>query len=410
MSILSRSTAGSAILAVLSVAPLMMPSAALAGECGSDPIYSRAAVGKTITGARVRSIACMEGSDILTVVPGGTQLDVIGETDGWYKVKFGGHMGWMGSQLVTLTQNGSSPKMVKEMMTEPIKEKPKPSASEKEILKSIIGVNERDFEKLEDGHENLFRRMKGRMIMRVHARGQVYAVEKDGSLRLLPNWKSIKARYENKPTADDKSITGQGMIALEGVALSDGRVKLAWNIKGLEASKGFKVVWSQLANPTYPGNEYHYLSDASARRDVIETLSNGTYHFRVCEYLGGSCGVYSNDIKLTVNKQEEKKEVLGYKPIATELVLSGQSTADGVRLNWSACTASGFQGYKVVRSSSDGDLYYPKSGYRRYLTNRSETSYLDTDISSGQSYYYRICSLESDSPVTCGNVIRVFVP
>jgi hypothetical protein len=71
-------------------------------------------------------------------------------------------------------------------------------------------------------------------------------------------------------------------------------------VKDMTSEMGFKIVKSTAPNPVYPGNDYHYLSDQNVRSDNWTDLSAGTYHFRVCEYLGGSCGIYSNDLSLIV--------------------------------------------------------------------------------------------------------------
>lgn len=80
-----------------------------------------------------------------------------------------------------------------------------------------------------------------------------------------------------------------------------GKAKVTWNIDG-SSPLGFKVVWGPNSGPTYPtreGDKYHYYSESGKRDDIIEGLSGKTYYFRVCEYLGGKCGVYSNEVSLS---------------------------------------------------------------------------------------------------------------
>lgn len=81
---------------------------------------------------------------------------------------------------------------------------------------------------------------------------------------------------------------------------SDGSVKLTWEISGGDAPMGFKIVKSKEANPVYPGDDYQYLSDKDVRKYTWDGFSKGkTYHFRVCVYKGGTCGTYSNDVKVS---------------------------------------------------------------------------------------------------------------
>lgn len=76
-----------------------------------------------------------------------------------------------------------------------------------------------------------------------------------------------------------------------------------WMTQGY-SKNGFKVVYSKTANPTYPNRDtdrYVYLSEPSSGKTALEAFDgSGTYYVRVCEYLGGACGVYSNEIKLSL--------------------------------------------------------------------------------------------------------------
>ena len=78
------------------------------------------------------------------------------------------------------------------------------------------------------------------------------------------------------------------------------KVNLNWTLGSLISELGFKIVKSNQPYPVYPGNDYHYLADPSSRTDNWPDLTADTYHFRVCEYLGGSCGIYSNDLTIAV--------------------------------------------------------------------------------------------------------------
>jgi hypothetical protein len=64
------------------------------------------------------------------------------------------------------------------------------------------------------------------------------------------------------------------------------------------SSLGYKLVWSTSSSPVYPGSDYQYISTPSSTGSgyVTKTDGPGTYYVRVCEYLGGTCGVYSNQI------------------------------------------------------------------------------------------------------------------
>ncbi|MFZ5364741.1 MAG: SH3 domain-containing protein [Patescibacteria group bacterium] len=92
-------------LAIVCSVLLIAPAAVFAGEgCYQDPIYDRNLNGHVDTSAFVRNNPCMEGTTILTTVPQGSVIKIIGETDGWYKVKLSdGTIGWVGARLMSLT-------------------------------------------------------------------------------------------------------------------------------------------------------------------------------------------------------------------------------------------------------------------------------------------------------------------
>lgn len=87
--------------------------------------------------------------------------------------------------------------------------------------------------------------------------------------------------------------------------------KIEWSIDGY-SKQGFKVVWSKNQGPTYPtrnGDKYHYYDNPSYKYDSLEAFSGaGAYYVRVCEYLGGKCGIYSNEIKINLGDKNSTSE------------------------------------------------------------------------------------------------------
>lgn len=77
--------------------------------------------------------------------------------------------------------------------------------------------------------------------------------------------------------------------------------EVCWNAKGY-SEMGFKLVWSKNGGPEYPtrsGDMYNYYSHPKTERGTVYGFDgSGDYYVRVCEYLGGKCGVYSNQIKV----------------------------------------------------------------------------------------------------------------
>jgi hypothetical protein len=78
------------------------------------------------------------------------------------------------------------------------------------------------------------------------------------------------------------------------------KYQFSWTATGFSSPIGYKLVWSASPNPTYPGSDYFYYSTGgtSGSGYVKNNLGNTTYYVRVCEYLGGSCGRYSNQVTI----------------------------------------------------------------------------------------------------------------
>jgi hypothetical protein len=152
-------------------------------------------------------------------------------------------------------------------------------------------------------------------------------------------------------------------------------------VPSFTSSQGFKIVKAEHINPVYPGDDYHYLSSSSARSDTWEGLSAGTWHFRVCEYLGGSCGVYSNDITVTIAGTATETS-------DGSISLSGNTNSGNVYLNWVLSDMTSSMGFKVVKAEHVNPVY-PGDDYHYY----SDAS-LRTDTWEGLSagtYHFRVC-------------------
>lgn len=197
-----------------------------------------------------------------------------------------------------------------------------------------LGISEADFAKLQAGNADLKSRLKGKIVLRVQQHGEAYYIHPEkGSVNYLKNGDEayrvmrelslgikqtdlaqIKSRefaefVKERETKSDTetSLPVSGSIKASAT-VSDGKVSVSWQTDGVDASMGFKVVWAKTENPVYPGSDYHYLSDASEREDEIEGLPAGVYFIRVCQYLGGKCGVYSNNVQVTVGMPAAEDE------------------------------------------------------------------------------------------------------
>ncbi len=164
-------------------------------------------------------------------------------------------------------------------------------------------------------------------------------------------------------------------------------IYLKWDVRNFKSEKGFKLVKSTEKNPVYPGNDYKYISN-SEKRDYVWSIKDGKgYYFRVCEYLGGKCGVYSNNVfvKAPMNNTNDNNQNGPVKKIT----LRGDQGDNYVQLNWNVDGYSK-KGFKLVRDTKLNPVY-PGNDYK-YLSNPNTDSYKWVGgYENNQKYYFRVC-------------------
>jgi len=92
--------------------------------------------------------------------------------------------------------------------------------------------------------------------------------------------------------------TTDGVISLQG-KLNGTQIQLYW--KSIDTSKNFKVLRDEKALPVWPGGDNLMATITDTTDYLWSGLEVGkTYHFRVCENLGATCGAYSNEVVVSV--------------------------------------------------------------------------------------------------------------
>lgn len=131
----------------------------------------------------------------------------------------------------------------------------------------------------------------------------------------------------------------------------------------------------------------------------------------------GNKVVFGDEKKPEVDKKPEVE----MKSVGLPSTLKVVAQSDGsLLLKWSKASSKGFNGYKVVASTSDTTPKYPDNGYYRYITDINEISviidsgdgYNSGDVGefeSGETYYFSITTLYDGGKVT-GNVVKVKMP
>ena len=187
-----------------------------------------------------------------------------------------------------------------------------------------------------------------------------------------------------KPSSNDAvPDSSSAKIILTGSAIDKGTL-LKWTVVGMDSNLGFKVVRSKEDNPVYPGNDYQYLSEPSVRQYTWKVNDGESYHYRVCKYLGSSCGAYSNDIVV--------KSSTGDTSDTGGLVSSISVRSDsGSKIVWEVNGYSD-QGFKVVWSKNGGPTYPTRDGDKyHYYTDPNKRDDILEAFDGGGAYHVRVC-------------------
>lgn len=215
----------------------------------------------------------------------------------------------------------------------------------------------------------------------------------DGACQFYSDTRAFTFAGSAQPPAPVTSISITSMTDK-----TTGQAKIFWSVVGY-SQYGFKIAYSQTnPNPVYPGDSFYYLSSPSATSAVVEGTPGQTYYYRVCEYTGGGCGVYSNTYTFTFAAPPPDPTpdtstititsinpvaAIGGSPVAIFNTVGGASAT----VYWT--TSGDFpDGFKLVWSTSPSPTY-PGSSAGYY--SPGSTSGTMTNLVAGTPYYVRVC-------------------
>lgn len=194
-----------------------------------------------------------------------------------------------------------------------------------------------------------------------------------------------ETKTEQETASTDSSVTS--------IALSGNGSSVSWSVDGY-SSQGFKMVWSKSSGPTYPtrsGDKFEYYSSAKTRSGSVYAFDGaGTYHVRVCEYLGGKCGAYSNEV--TVDLATKETDYGSAKAVPQGSVTSIALSASGeAGVSWVTDGYSS-KGYKIVWSRNSGPTYPTRNGDKYKYKSDPDTAHVELYGFDGSgTYYVRVC-------------------
>lgn len=216
------------------------------------------------------------------------------------------------------------------------------------------------------------------------------------------NIEMVKEESSNEDAKEaEEESKESSKISLSGKTTSKG-VALSWSVSNLGNYDGFKIVKSKEANPTYPGSEYVYLSNKESRSYSWNFTSGSKYHFRVCEYSGGKCLLYSNDIILDTREKGDDDDG----EYATSVSLSLVEDDGDKYLKWTISGGDAPKGYKVVKSK-DKNPEYPDDGYYKYISNGDTKKVELEGFDDDDEYHFRVCIYKGGSCGAYSNDIKV---
>lgn len=202
-------------------------------------------------------------------------------------------------------------------------------------------------------------------------------------------------KITSNPTVSPK---GSGPLVLSGKIVKDG-VVLDWKTTDLDIKKGFKLVKSLSENPVYPNSDSVVFESSASSSFYWEIKDGKKWHFRVCQSLESeACGVYSNDVLLEAPLSTTTPVTISSGNVRS-INLTGEMSGILVKLNW---TIDGYssQGYEVVWSTDSSPVYPSRGGDSfHYYSDPAKRNDEITNLTSGKTYYFRICEYLGDK---CG--------
>jgi RHS repeat-associated protein len=169
----------------------------------------------------------------------------------------------------------------------------------------------------------------------------------------------------------------------KGTPNSQGYVSLAWDI--VSGADGYNIYRS-----TSSGSSAlwaYQVANGNATSSIDGQLATGTYYYKISAYNPAEGTVSTPPIKVVVSSV----------PFGTP-VLSATAASTSAILDWSAVPSA--TSYDLFRGLSPG-------GETLYKQNIASTSFTDSGLTSGASYYYYVCGVDSAGNGQNSNAVEV---
>jgi hypothetical protein len=198
----------------------------------------------------------------------------------------------------------------------------------------------------------------------------------------------------------------------------DGKVKLLWSAFSGDGFGGYKVVRSTdaaVAWPLGPGDGLAAYTGETWHKDF--PTCGMTWFYRVFAVTGGSHAVLGASNVVSVSVACVVKPTPPPPPPPVVLGFAAEVIDGQVHLSWEDCTSEAFGAYKVVRSQTNPDPKFPLNSGTELIAaigDHTVTSLVDGNVSSGQTWTYRVLSMANGGagwyPIGITPAITVTIP
>ncbi|MBN2169290.1 MAG: FecR domain-containing protein [Actinobacteria bacterium] len=221
----------------------------------------------------------------------------------------------------------------------------------------------------------------------------------------------IYEQVDVHPTSDqtsgeDPNVSGDS-VSLEG-SISERSVSFNWNIVWEGWFDEVVLLRSESTKPVFPDDRIASYQDASISSATDESVQEGkTYQYRVALVTNSRLAAYSNTVIINVPALDQEPG-----PVSVSLV--SMLYANGVNLEWSVSGTNRYQGFVlervVVKAPENSPTPAGCKTVNRFQTSNLLTSYLDSNISRGHTYAYRVGLVVEGAVMVYSNKSEVEVP
>jgi fibronectin type 3 domain-containing protein len=196
---------------------------------------------------------------------------------------------------------------------------------------------------------------------------------------------SAEASATPEDTVTPPAVTGLSIVNPK----VGNRLDLSWDANPAPDLDRYKVYRHTTPGFTVGLTYYIGFSLINSYSDTDEILlDNETYYYQVTALDEvPNEGVASNEANGTPTDETKPPQVTGL--TATDTGIGGE-----LQLDWTASTASDLALYRVYRSTTSGFTPGPANN----IKNTTINNYLDTEVTNGITYYYRVSAVDDGGP------------